>query len=262
MPAQYTCDGHEFASGDNPELHWTAGPTATKSYAIVLKDLSIVTNNASTSAVYNRGFHWVIWDIPTNIAFKIPHGMGDAEFPSEVPGARQWANRNQFGYFPPCPNNDPTADPSTHVTDNDSLTLYAIDKAILDYPAMDPNVVNYTRTIDDYIASVAIAKTELLFTSNARAVPAETRGVAAVPLEQAARLERAAPAARAAPPRAAIGEHRNRELVDRRPRSIDESPTSASGCQMHSPPKTWHLPAWLHMPLRMSHWQVVSVPGK
>jgi phosphatidylethanolamine-binding protein (PEBP) family uncharacterized protein len=172
MPAQFTCDGHDFASGDNPELEWTAGPAGTKSYAIVLKDLSIIGKNDPTAAAYNRGFHWIIWDIPTTVPFKIQHGMGDAEFPPEVPGARQWANRNQFGYFPPCPNNDPTADPSTHVTDNYSLTLYAFDKAILDYPAMDAAVVNYTRTIDDYIETVAIGKTELLFTSNAASTAA------------------------------------------------------------------------------------------
>jgi phosphatidylethanolamine-binding protein (PEBP) family uncharacterized protein len=171
MPYQFTCNGHDFASGDNPELEWNAGPAGTMSYAIVLKDTSIISANDPTSAAYNRGFHWVIWDIPTTVPFKISHGMGDAEFPPEVPGARQWANRNQFGYFPPCPNNDPTSD-AGRVTDHYSLTLYAINKAILDYPAMDPNVVNYTRTIDDYIETVAIAKTELQFTSDAASTSA------------------------------------------------------------------------------------------
>jgi hypothetical protein len=170
MPAEDTCDGHEFASGGNPELDWTDGPAGTKSYALVLKDLSIIAKNDPT--VLNRAFHWVIWDIPTTIAHKIPTGMGDMEFPPEVAGARQWANRNQFGYFPPCPNNDPTADPATHVTDNYSLSLYAIDKEILDYPAPDPAVTNYTRTIHDTIESVAIGKTELLFTSNAASTAA------------------------------------------------------------------------------------------
>ena len=167
MPNQFTCNGGDFASGDNPELNWTAGPSGTMSYAIVLKDLTVIAANAPTAAAYNRGFHWVIWDIPTNIARKIAMGMGDMEFPPEVPGSRQWANRNQFGYFPPCPNSNPTADPSTHVTDTYSLTLYAINKAILDYPAMDPAIVNYSRTLHDYIESVAIGKTEIQFTSNA-----------------------------------------------------------------------------------------------
>src|SRR6516162_4569218 len=31
MPSQFTCDGHDFASRDNPELDWTAGPAGTKS---------------------------------------------------------------------------------------------------------------------------------------------------------------------------------------------------------------------------------------
>jgi phosphatidylethanolamine-binding protein (PEBP) family uncharacterized protein len=168
FPADATCDGHAFATGKSPELNWTDGPTGTMSYAIVLKDLSIIQNNdpATNATVYNRGFHWVIWDIPASI-HKLPAMLGSAEFPTEVAGARQWAIRNQFGYFGPCPNSDPTADASTHTTDMYSFTLYALDAPVLAYPAMAAGVNNYTRTITDYLETVKIGKAELRGTSNA-----------------------------------------------------------------------------------------------
>jgi phosphatidylethanolamine-binding protein (PEBP) family uncharacterized protein len=167
IPSQYTCNGGAFASGNIPELDWTAGPSGAQSYAIVLTDNSVLAQN--NSATLNHAFHWVIWDIPADIAHKIPTSLGsdDAEFPSEVPGARQWANRNQFGFFPPCPNSSPGTDAALN-NDNYAFTLYAISVPILNYPAYDPNTTtNYTRTIQAYLEANNIGKTQLLFTSDA-----------------------------------------------------------------------------------------------
>jgi phosphatidylethanolamine-binding protein (PEBP) family uncharacterized protein len=173
IPVSATCDGHPFGFGTSPALVWNAGPTTAMSYAIVFKDLSVMQRNDPTTAAaaYNRAFHWVIWDIPTTVR-ALPAMLGAAEFPSEVPGARQWAVRNQFGYLGPCPNSDPAADPSTHVIDTYSFTLYALSVPILTYPDPQPGLNNYTRTIHDYLETVAISKTELRGTSNAVATEA------------------------------------------------------------------------------------------
>ena len=36
------------------------------SYAVVFKDLSVLARTASTDPNYNRGYHYVIWDIPAD----------------------------------------------------------------------------------------------------------------------------------------------------------------------------------------------------
>lgn len=174
-PPQFTCQGGEFASGNNPELDWAEGPAGTQSFALILKVPSVMARHEPSTREHNRGYHWVLWDIPASVR-KLPTNMGDAEFPPEIPGARQWANRNQFGYFPPCPNADPAADPATHVTETYALTLYALGAPILAYPAPDPEVSNYSRTIHDVIEGAALAKTELTFTSNAASIAAPPAG--------------------------------------------------------------------------------------
>lgn len=165
LPLEATCDGKPFAEGTIPQLDWTNGPEGTQSYAVIFKVPSIIDRNdpETMASAYNRGFHWVIWDIPANIR-QIPAGTGAAEFPPEVPGARQWASRNQFRFFPACPNFDPTME---RATETYSFTLYALPAPILDFPPKQDGVNNYTRTIHDTIEAVAIAKTELRGTSNA-----------------------------------------------------------------------------------------------
>jgi len=163
MPYAFTCNGGDFASGENPELDWSGGPSA-QSYALVLKDISITAR--MDPATVSHGYHWAIWNIPAATQ-QIPHGLSDDEFPPEVEGARQWAIRDQFGYFPPCPNSDPTADPTTLATDHYAFTLYAIPTATIADPQPDPNEPNYTRTLDDYLKTIAVGETELLFTSDA-----------------------------------------------------------------------------------------------
>src|SRR5690606_30634079 len=98
LPNENTCAGREFAVGSSPELNWTDGPEGTQSYALVLKHLAIVEDVDPTSPDYAKGFMWVIWDIPPSVR-KLPANLGRDAFPPEVPGAQQWAIRNQFGYF-------------------------------------------------------------------------------------------------------------------------------------------------------------------
>ncbi len=60
IPDQFTCEGEPFGEGISPELHWTAGPASTKSYALILKDTSLSTKTPPDP----HGFHWIIWSIP------------------------------------------------------------------------------------------------------------------------------------------------------------------------------------------------------
>jgi hypothetical protein len=61
LPYESTCEGQAFSSGASPKLHWKAAPRGTKSYALVLKDLSLV------ETLPNRAYHWVAWDIPSSV---------------------------------------------------------------------------------------------------------------------------------------------------------------------------------------------------
>ena len=47
---------------------------------------------------HGHAYHWAIWDIPAGTR-KLPASLGSAEFPTEVPGARQWSSVNQYGYL-------------------------------------------------------------------------------------------------------------------------------------------------------------------
>jgi phosphatidylethanolamine-binding protein (PEBP) family uncharacterized protein len=70
-------------SGANksPEFNWTAGPSGTQSYAIVMHDLS--------NLMMNKPFvHWVIWNIP-GATLKLPAGLDTTAMPSVPAGASQ-----------------------------------------------------------------------------------------------------------------------------------------------------------------------------
>ena len=60
----------------SPELDWTAGPTGTLSYAVVLYD----ENNMYT--------HWAIWNIPST-RNQLPALLPAGSDPAGIAGARQ-----------------------------------------------------------------------------------------------------------------------------------------------------------------------------
>jgi Raf kinase inhibitor-like YbhB/YbcL family protein len=87
IPASHTC-----MSGTSPALEWTGAPADTKSFAIVLNDVS-------TSFL-----HSIIYDIPKDLT-GLPANVQKAYMPTNVPGAKQTrAYSNNFGYAGPCPN--------------------------------------------------------------------------------------------------------------------------------------------------------------
>lgn len=175
IPLEYTCSGREFALGVNPPFTWTAGPAGTMSYALVAKHRKIAEGDPA-SPDYFKGFMWVIWDIPANV-LSIPADIGREAFPPAIPGAQQWAIRHQFGFFAPCPNADPAADPATRVTDGYGFTLYALPTANVTLPMKEEGIDNYTLTLTKTLDQVAIAKVQL------NAVSSAVSGAAPTPVD-------------------------------------------------------------------------------
>lgn len=68
-------------SNKSPEFGWTAGPSGTLSYAIVMQDLS--------NLMMNKPFvHWVMWNIP-GATLKLPAGLETSAMPSVPAGSSQ-----------------------------------------------------------------------------------------------------------------------------------------------------------------------------
>jgi phosphatidylethanolamine-binding protein (PEBP) family uncharacterized protein len=165
LPAKYSCDGKPFGEGVAPELHWSAAPDSTKSYAIVVKDLSLLT------AVPDHAFHWMIWNIPSSIK-TLPEGLAGDTVSSVMGGAHQVSAGPAGGgaYLGPCPSWQhfcSAAIPA--VVDTYSFTVYAFNKT-LTLPAKittDSTNTNYVRQIEPFFIANAIAKAELKTTSGA-----------------------------------------------------------------------------------------------
>lgn len=104
----WTAHGDTRCPGGNrsPELHWSAGPAGTRSYALVLYDPDA------------RGgwYHWVAYDIPANV-HELAAGatLPDAQLGMTSFGARVYGG--------PCP----PPSPAHHYI----FTLYALDVASL-----------------------------------------------------------------------------------------------------------------------------------
>lgn len=100
-----TCTGANVS----PALAWTPGPSATKSYALVMTDKSIDL------------VHWVLFDVPAS-ASSLPADIDKSFAPADVPGAKQTSSYDKTrGYRGPCP-------PEKHTYE---LALYALDVATL-----------------------------------------------------------------------------------------------------------------------------------
>ena len=65
----------------SPELNWTAGPSGTQSYAIVLQDLTVVQSGKPF-------VHWAMWNIP-GATRMLPAGLETTAMPSVPAGSSQ-----------------------------------------------------------------------------------------------------------------------------------------------------------------------------
>jgi phosphatidylethanolamine-binding protein (PEBP) family uncharacterized protein len=164
IPDQFTCEGKPFGEGISPALNWTAGPASTKTYALVFKDTSLSELNPPD----DHGYHWAVWNIPKDTR-SLPEGMGADQYPASPAGSEQYSGYpgRPYQFLGPCPSWAATKSGAPLSHDTYSFTLYAIAADPLDPPAQDPNA-NYVHPLDDYLKSIAIAKAELIVTSDAQ----------------------------------------------------------------------------------------------
>ncbi len=165
LPAEFTCEGKNFADGVLPELNWTEGPEGTKSYVIILKDLSLADGDTPDHA-----YHWVIWDIPASIT-SLPEALEESPMPEGLGGAQQLSGGpgGPPVYFGPCPSwqvacPDSNAFPSL---DTYVFSIYAMDVETLDLPEPNENIDNYVRQLDAFFRSKAHDQAQIIVTSDA-----------------------------------------------------------------------------------------------
>lgn len=114
IPVQYS----EYEQGASFPVSWTAGPPATKSYALIMED--------PDAKMPNPFVHWVVWNIPAAV-LELREGLEEQDVLTDPRGLRQGVtSRGNIGYLGPRP---PAGDPphAYHVQ------VFALD-AILDVP--------------------------------------------------------------------------------------------------------------------------------
>ncbi|MES1178503.1 MAG: YbhB/YbcL family Raf kinase inhibitor-like protein [Myxococcales bacterium] len=131
--ADFTCAGADHS----PPLAWTAGPSGTLSYALVLQD----TNNMLN--------HWVLWDIPPATS-SLSESLATTATLTTPAGAKQIAFQGN-GYMGPCP----SGMLHTYV-----FTLYALDVAMLPGVTAASTTANVAAAIQMHdLASAALSAT-------------------------------------------------------------------------------------------------------
>jgi len=137
FPADFTCAGADHS----PPFTWTAGPSTTMSYALVLQD----TNNSLN--------HWVLYDIPASTTM-LPESLETTATLTMPAGSKQKAAQG-MGYLGPCPSG---------MMHTYTFTLYALDVATL--PGVSASSV--TDALVTAIKAHDVATATLSATSNAK----------------------------------------------------------------------------------------------
>lgn len=177
IPAAFTCDGKAFGDGSSPELDWSAEPSEAKSFAILLKDLTIEAGQSAGDMNPEHPFHWTIWNIPGGthkLAAALPKDQAPITGASQQNGGPPFISPGAYGYFGPCPNLGAAGLGAPKETHNDTFVLYAFKDASLTPPAYDPgtdamNPLNPVRQLANFFEAhpSLLAKTELKFTADA-----------------------------------------------------------------------------------------------
>lgn len=176
LPQEFTCDGKAFGDGTSPELAWSNVPSGAKSYAILLKDLTIEAGQAGDTNP-EHPYHWTIWNIPGSthqLSASLPIGQYPLQGAQQQNGAPPFISPGTFGYFGPCPNLAAAGLGAPVETHNDAFILYAFSEATLTPPAYDAgsdaaNPLNPVHQLANFFEShpSLLAKAELKFTSDA-----------------------------------------------------------------------------------------------
>jgi phosphatidylethanolamine-binding protein (PEBP) family uncharacterized protein len=178
LPSVSTCEGKTFADGTSPELDFSKGPKGTGSYALVFRDLTIIENrnHLPTPPNKNLGYHWAIWNIPSN-THTLPASLPSVQFP--LGNSAEQLSGGPGGptaYFGPCPSWQTycTDGAVPRATDEYSFTLYALcdDLVTPPYDAnnLDPETgkaKSKIRQFDEFFSAHALDVTELFATSDA-----------------------------------------------------------------------------------------------
>jgi phosphatidylethanolamine-binding protein (PEBP) family uncharacterized protein len=178
LPSTSTCEGKTFADGVSPELNFSKGPKGTGSYALVFRDLTIIENLNGVSPAPNKnfGYHWAIWNIPSN-AHTLPASLPSVQFP--LGNSAEQLSGGPGGptaFFGPCPSWLTYCTDGVVPRSNDSysFTLYALGDELVVPPFDTANTDPVTgalkskvRQYDEFFASKALAVTELFATSDA-----------------------------------------------------------------------------------------------
>lgn len=144
FPEENTCASGE-GFGSSPPLTWTAGPSSTMSYAVVLIDNDFM-----------GGFiHWVLWDVPPTIT-TLPANFPSGTMPSMPAGAKQRSIDTNNGYAGPCPNGD---------EHEYTFTVYALPTAMLSGLSANPSTMAVVSAIE---AANPLAEASLSGLSDAR----------------------------------------------------------------------------------------------
>ncbi len=164
IPDEFTCEGKPFGEGISPALTWTAGPAATKSYALVFKDTSL----SEATPPDPHGYHWAMWNISKDTR-ALPESLGAEQYP--LPGAEQYSGYpgRPFQFLGPCPSWMATKDATAALSnDSYSFVLYSLDvETLTDAPAQETGV-NYVQPLDDYLKTKAIGSASLSGKSDAK----------------------------------------------------------------------------------------------
>jgi len=88
IPDQYTCVGQDMS----PPLRWENAPQGVKSYALLVDDPDVESE---------EWVHWVVFNIPANVTSLDEHiACGEKLASGAIQGANSW---NDNGYGGPCP---------------------------------------------------------------------------------------------------------------------------------------------------------------
>jgi hypothetical protein len=76
-------------AGTSPELTWTGAPEGTKSFVVLLQDLT----NGTT--------HWILWNIPATVTHLAANVDQTTAMPATPAGSQQCGKGTDPGYYGP-----------------------------------------------------------------------------------------------------------------------------------------------------------------
>lgn len=92
IPAVHTCEGRDMS----PPLSWSGAPERTRSFALIVDD----PDAPDPAAPKMTWVHWVVFNIPPDVASLVEGASGGALPSGAVEGLNDW---HHAGYRGPCP---------------------------------------------------------------------------------------------------------------------------------------------------------------